>query len=112
MKKILFGACLGALLIVGIAAVRDEAGNTIRYRLGTVLSFDPQVTVKDEDGAWTFNAANLSKLTNISATTISATTNQITFGATNTAPADTNVVLWVSVRVSGDTNAYRLGLTK
>jgi 6-phosphogluconolactonase (cycloisomerase 2 family) len=42
-----------------------------------------------------------------------ATTNQLTFGATNSAPANgSNVVNWVSVRVVGDTNTYRLPLYK
>ena len=44
--------------------------------------------------------------------TISGTTNQITFGATNTPPASTNPVVWISVTVSGDTNQYRLPLMK
>ena len=40
-----------------------------------------------------------------------ATTNQIVFGATNSAPADsTNIAAWVSVQVSGNTNRYRLPL--
>ena len=42
-----------------------------------------------------------------------ATTNQIVFGGTNTAPANTtNVATWISVQVSGDTNVYRLQLQK
>jgi len=43
---------------------------------------------------------------------ISGTTNQIIFGATNTPPADTNLLTWISVQVTGDTNIYRLGLAK
>lgn len=44
---------------------------------------------------------------------LNATTNQVTFGATNIAPVNTsNVVGWVSVQVSGNTNLYRLPLYK
>ena len=44
---------------------------------------------------------------------IVAQTNQIIWGATNNAPANTtNVVKWVSVQVNGDTNSYRLPLYK
>ena len=44
--------------------------------------------------------------------TLYGTTNQITFGATSTPPASTNPVAWISVKVSGDTNQYRLPLMK
>ena len=41
---------------------------------------------------------------------LSGTTNQIVFGATNSAPASTNVAQWTSVQVSGLTNQFRLPL--
>ena len=42
---------------------------------------------------------------------INVTTNQIIWGATNTAPANTSTpVAWISVQVSGRTNAYRMPL--
>jgi hypothetical protein len=37
-------------------------------------------------------------------------TNQVTFAGTNSAPANTNAVKWLSVQVAGETNAYRLPL--
>ena len=40
------------------------------------------------------------------------TTNQIIFGGTNTPPASTNLIRWISVQIAGDTNAWRLGLAK
>ena len=41
--------------------------------------------------------------------TFNVTTNQITWGATNTAPANTSTpVGWISVQVFGRTNAYRM----
>ncbi len=44
---------------------------------------------------------------------LSATTNHIVFGNTNSLPAVTNsIVKWVSVQIQGDTNAYRLPLYK
>lgn len=43
---------------------------------------------------------------------ISGTTNQLVFSSTNSAPANTNAVKWVSVQLVGDTNAYRLPLSK
>ncbi len=60
-----------------------------------------------------FANANTNKfaITGEGAITLSGTTNQVTFGGTNTAPADTtNVAKWISVQVSGFTNAYRIGL--
>jgi hypothetical protein len=42
---------------------------------------------------------------------INVTTNQIVWGATNTAPANTSTpVAWISVQVSGRTNTYRMPL--
>ncbi len=42
---------------------------------------------------------------------LAGTTNQVTFGATNTAPAvTTNVAKWISVQVGSFTNAYRIPL--
>jgi len=42
---------------------------------------------------------------------LAGTTNQVTFGATNTAPSvTTNAAKWISVQVSGFTNAYRIPL--
>ncbi|SRR6266576_289116 len=43
--------------------------------------------------------------------TLSGTTNQVTFGATNTAPVSAGAAAkWISVQVSGFTNAYRIPL--
>lgn len=109
-----------ALAFMAMAAIRDETGTT-RFRQGAVLSFDTQTTVKDEDGNWTMGNTELGYLANggsssmawtVSALTIGATTNQVTFAATNTTPAAADIVKWVSVRVAGDTNAYRIGLAK
>jgi hypothetical protein len=44
--------------------------------------------------------------------TITGTTNQVVFSATNTPPVSTNLVVWISVQIAGDTNRYRLGLAK
>lgn len=52
------------------------------------------------------------QVTSAGAVVTYATTNQLVFGASNTAPSDTNLVLWISVQVQGDTNIYRLGLAK
>lgn len=42
---------------------------------------------------------------------VTATTNQFTFGATNVAPVTTtSVVDWISVKITGRTNVYRLPL--
>ncbi|MDR3459547.1 MAG: hypothetical protein P4N60_19125 [Verrucomicrobiae bacterium] len=51
---------------------------------------------------------------NISAAnyTITGTTNQLIFGGTNAAPLSTNLVRWISVQITGDTNLYKLGLAK
>lgn len=43
--------------------------------------------------------------------TVSGTTNQVSFGATNNAPANTaNPAYWISVQVAGQTNQFRLPL--
>jgi hypothetical protein len=49
-------------------------------------------------------------LTSLSAT-LTGTTNQVTFGGTNSAPVNAGApVRWISVQVTGFTNAYRLPL--
>lgn len=59
MKKLwlLFLPAL-ALLLIAAAGVKDETGTT-RYRSGAVISFDTSVTIKDEDGNWTFGNTQL-----------------------------------------------------
>ena len=42
--------------------------------------------------------------------TLSGLTNYIVFGQTNVAPAKTNAVAWISVRVAGLTNGFRIPL--
>lgn len=44
--------------------------------------------------------------------TLTGTTNQIIFGGTNTPPVSTNLVRWISVKIAGDTNIWKLGLAK
>lgn len=95
-----------ALAVLTIGAIRDETG-TVRFRQGAVLSFDPQVTFTDEDSAWTMTSKQFGKLATGSTL---FTTNQIVFSGTNTAPASTTIVKWVSVQIAGETNAYRVGL--
>ena len=42
---------------------------------------------------------------------LGATTNFVTFGATNNAPTNaTTPVYWVAVKINGDTNTYRMPL--
>jgi len=43
---------------------------------------------------------------------LAATTNQITFGATNTVPSNTNAVRWISVKIAGDSSVYGIPLAK
>lgn len=50
--KILFGGLVVVALVVAVLA-EDFAGQIIRYRYNTILSVDPTVILKDEDGAWT-----------------------------------------------------------
>jgi len=111
---------LGALIVLAVGAIKDETG-TVRYRDGAVLSFNPTVTIRDEDSAWTLSMTGLAALANGGSTaiawtastlTLGATTNQINFGGTNAAPVSTNLIRWVSVTLPGDTNAYVLGLAK
>lgn len=111
-------AALFALVILGIGAIKDETGTT-RYRGNAVLTLDPTVVIRDEDSAWTLTMTKLAALANggsssigwtASTLTLGATTNQVTFGGTNTAPADVAIVKWVSVTVAGETNKYRIGL--
>lgn len=76
---------------------------------GTTNQSADYLTIKDETGT-IFKVTTNGSLASLSVT---ATTNQIVFGSTNTAPANTtNVAAWVSVQVSGNTNRYRLPLYK
>ena len=73
---------------------------TVKNETGTIVSLSAS-------GAWTGTGFSGGAWTG------TATTNQIVFASTNAAPVDpTNVVKWVSVKVTGDTNAYRLPLYK
>lgn len=54
-----------ALGIIALAAIAEDISNrTIRYRVGSVLTFDGTVTLNDEDGAWTMQSGRLSLLAN------------------------------------------------
>lgn len=54
---------------------------------------------------------NAVTITGAGAITLAGTTNQVTFGGTNTAPvSDVAPAKWISVQVSGRTNAYRIPL--
>lgn len=62
----------------------------------------------------TITAANNVSTANVNANTqvyVSASTNFLKFGGTNSPPANTSTVRkWISVQVNGETNAYRLPL--
>ena len=73
---------------------------------GSTNSVSQAIVIKNEIGT----AGSIGMKGQLS---ISATTNQLSFGATNSAPVNTtNIAQWVSVQVAGDTNAYRLPLYK
>jgi hypothetical protein len=58
MKKLTFSILLLAAFAINSWA-EDVSGKTIRYRGGTVLSFDSQVTFTNEDSLWGFSATSL-----------------------------------------------------
>lgn len=99
------------LLAVGLYA-EDWQNRQIRMRGGTTLTLDTTSSIKDEDSNWILDNSALQNLSSnkVAALTITGTTNQIIFGGTNAAPNSTNVIKWVSVRITGETNVYRLGL--
>ncbi len=79
------------------------AGGTLTVKNG------PSLTNIVHFGTMT-NAA-FRNLTNAGAFTLAGTTNQVTFGASNLPPASAVApVKWISVQVTGETNAYRLPL--
>src|SRR6266576_6195847 len=53
--------CLLALVVFA----EDREGQTIRYRGGTVLKFDTQSSIKDEDGAWMLTWDKMSTLSSL-----------------------------------------------
>ena len=73
---------------------------------GTTNQIASYFTIKTENG-------QLFNITSNGVPFSSATTNQMLFAGTNSAPTNTsNPVVWISVQVNGDTNAYRLPLYK
>ena len=74
--------------------------------VGSTNQVASYLTLKNETGT-------ILTITSNGVISSAAVTNQLVFAATNTAPADnSNVVKWVSVKVNGETNAYRLPLYK
>ena len=72
----LLGLCVG---FAGTA--QDLGGVTQRYHNGAKLTFDPTVTIRDEDAAWTMTAAQFGKLAVMQSGTIVMGTNTL---STNT----------------------------
>lgn len=82
--------------------------NSIELRQKVRMTFDTDLqgnSVTNGNFVGTFTGTN-------SQVIISGTTNQMIFGGTNTPPVSTNLVVWISVQIVGDTNRYRLGLAK
>lgn len=91
-KITLLGLLGFALGIIALAAIAEDiAGRVVRYRVGSVLSFDGTVTLMDEDGAWTFKSGKLSALATTNAPSAGKT---IFYDGTNT--------YWGSGSGSGD----------
>ncbi len=116
MKKItlFLGITICLLALAALADTIDKIGRTDRYRIGSKITFDTSSTIADEDAAWSLSNAKLSRVAGWSATagtlTLAGTTNQIAFAGTNNAPASGTPVYWISVRITGDTNTYRMGI--
>ncbi len=94
----------------------------------TLLNFHPTVASTGSSSAYTFNTStnllagdliakfqnngtNKFTISNLGQITLAGTTNQVTFGATNSAPSSSAApTKWISVTVSGDAGVYRLPL--
>ena len=111
MKKFILAICLFAMVAFAgqqiSQALRIDVPDVSTSGLtivGTTNQVAPYLNVKNETGTIYSIGAN-------GAVNVAATTNQIQFGGTNTAPANlTNIVKWISVKVGAETNAYRLPL--
>jgi hypothetical protein len=62
MRKTILGFAL-ALAVICLAA--DFSGDTLRYRRNAILSFDPTVTLVDEDAGWTVTAKQVGYLSGV-----------------------------------------------
>lgn len=62
MKKALLTIAGLAVLAALTIAATDVNTQTIRYRLGSILKFDSQSSIADEDGAWSLSATDLKAL--------------------------------------------------
>ncbi len=92
----------------------DETVDANLVRENSALLLDtrgsnfPLIIARTNNGTTVFKVAASGAVT-APTYTLSGTTNQITFGATNTAPVvTTNAAKWISIQVAGFTNAYRL----
>lgn len=81
-KATLFVSCLALVAFVAFAAnqIIDQAGVTVRYRGGAVVSIDPTVTVQDEDGRWSANWQAVQNLVTYSQPFLYKTTNYTMLG--------------------------------
>ena len=60
MKKSTLALALAvALITLAVWAVTDVSNQTIRYRNGSVLKFDAQSSIKDEDDGWTLTSVQI-----------------------------------------------------
>ena len=70
----------------------------------------PLITARTNNGTTVFSVA-ASGVVTAPTYMLTGTTNQVTFGGTNTAPVSAVAAAkWISVNVSGFTNAYRIPL--
>lgn len=112
MKKLLISALL--LPIVAFAEpitskelkIVCDSGQDSAIKIVSSNQSAPFITINNGTNTL-FNVNSTGSLT------LGGTNGQIVFGVTNTAPVTNNVVVaWISVSVSGSTNAYRLPLYK
>jgi hypothetical protein len=111
----LFSLVLVAVVAMAAGFTEEKSSVLIKYRNGTVLSFDGSVHWQDEDTNWSFGAIHMKRLAQIrSGTTNNVNANLVTnaFGVTYAVPPQvtascatncsvitittTNVVLWAA----------------
>jgi hypothetical protein len=104
MKKIAVGFGIGIAFCLLLAA--DRLGLYQTFLQSNLDGGGQSVTNLNS-----LTATNLTSSSNTTALffTVSGATNQVIFGATNTAPVNTtNPVYWISVQVAGSNNVLRL----
>jgi hypothetical protein len=96
MKNTILAAAAGVALMVcgaGAGLAQDRSKAVIRYRDHTMLTFDANSGIKEEDAQWTLTSAQMGKLSTLQSGTVVMGTNTLSTNVFSPAFSVSPVVL-------------------